>query len=453
MRRNTTLSRGSYIPAALLNAMQDEAGGLIRASVSNGAPALVGADGRHWCTPDAGVADGYAVVVDATAGVDWRSRLLWGTWARLETAAQRLQGADAWQANDVARPIARKSFHGRTGTGGKGAADATIETGVPPVVASGSFAVVVDELDTTGHRVYLYARPSDGALCLYNASGAVLHGELLVHGAGVSPTPGSPPPSPIPTLTDVLWLDPSLAADRPADPGGPAIHYATDTEALSIWDGGAWRAITSSAPADGATVYDFSDSTGWTIDVGTVVGATASISGGAGHLSVPAATGATWHGITGNFSAPHLEVAAPHGDFSVRVRLHLTGANSLTRIGLYVRRASVVSRLAQVLVRDNGTVGAQRDAGITTPDDVAGLITMSGGPWLRLDVRGGHCEYWVAQGDGTNTEPLSWTHLAVSGPFATGALPYLVCGVACAQYDTAASGPTVTVNRLIIRPL
>ena len=243
MRRNTTFSRGSAIPAATLNAMQDEAAGLIRASVANGAPALVGVDGRHWCLPDAGVADGYVAVIDATPGLDWRARLVWGTWARLETASQRLQGADAWQGNDVTRPIARKIFHGRTGTGAKGAADATVDTGVPPVVASGSFAVVVDELDSSSHRVWLYADPDDGSLCLYNASGATLHGELLVHGAGLAPVPGSPPPSPIPTLTDVLWLDPGLAADRPADPGGPAIYCSTDTGAVEIWDGGAWRSM------------------------------------------------------------------------------------------------------------------------------------------------------------------------------------------------------------------
>ncbi len=243
MRRNTTFSRGSAIPAATLNAVQDEQCGLIRASVANGAPALVGADGRHWCTPDVGVANGTVAVIDTTAGLDWRARLVWGSWARLETAAQRLQGADAWQGNDPARPITRRPFHGRTGTGAKGAADATVADGTAPVVASGSFAVVVDELASTSQRVWLYARASDGALCLYNASGGTLHGELLVHGAGAAPTPGSPPPSLIPTLTDVLWLAPGTAAARPADPAGPALYYATDTAVWSVWDGAVWRPL------------------------------------------------------------------------------------------------------------------------------------------------------------------------------------------------------------------
>lgn len=281
MRRNTTFARGSAIPAATLNAVQDEQSGLIRATAANGAPALTGADGRHWCTPDAGVPDGTIAVVDATAGLDWRARLLWGTWTRLETAAQRLQGADAWQGNDVARPIAMKRFHGRTGTGGKGAADATVADGTPPVVASGSFAVIIDELSSTSQRVYLYARPGDHALCLYNASGATLHGELLVHGAGVSPTLGSPPPSPVPTLTDVLWLDPGLAADRPADPGGPAIYRSTDTGAVEIWDGGAWRSMgggggggapTGRRPAlpDFGLLWECDETSGDFINTGTV---------------------------------------------------------------------------------------------------------------------------------------------------------------------------------------
>lgn len=38
-------------------------------------------------------------------------------------------------------------------------------------------------------------------------------------------------------------LDPGLAADRPADPGGPAIYRSTDTGAVEIWDGGAWRSM------------------------------------------------------------------------------------------------------------------------------------------------------------------------------------------------------------------
>lgn len=242
MRRNTTFSAGSDVPAATLNAMQDEQHGLVAGTGNaSGSLALKGADGRYLCTPDAGVADGHVITLDDS--IDWRARALWGSCARLESAAQRAHGASAWQRNDVARALALRSFSGSTGTGGLGAASASIVNGTPPVVASGAFALVVDELDTTAHRVWIYADPDDGALCLYNAVGATLHAELFVWASGVAPTPGDPPPDVIPTLTDVMWITPGLAADRPADPGGPAIYRSTDTGAVEIWDGGAWRSM------------------------------------------------------------------------------------------------------------------------------------------------------------------------------------------------------------------
>ena len=35
----------------------------------------------------------------------------------------------------------------------------------------------------------------------------------------------------------------STAAERPADPGRPSLHIATDTGAHSSWDGTTWRTI------------------------------------------------------------------------------------------------------------------------------------------------------------------------------------------------------------------
>lgn len=241
MRRTTTHARGSHVRAAFLNAIQDEQVGFVPGSENPaGATAITGFDGRYVCTPDAGVANNTLAVLDDS--VDWRSRLLRGAFVRLETAAQRLHGADSWQANDPTRPVAVRLFEGRTGTGGLGAAAAAVANGTPPVIASGAFAVVVDEAGSGAARVYLYAA-ADGSLCLYNASGSTLHGELQVWGAAVAPNPSAPPPDVLPTLTEVQWLTPGLAAARPADPGGPSIFRATDTGALSLWDGGAWRAV------------------------------------------------------------------------------------------------------------------------------------------------------------------------------------------------------------------
>lgn len=247
MRRLTTLGRGSYLRGRFFNALQDEQRGRAAATQNPaGALALVGGDGRYACTPDAGVADGTLAVLDT--GIDWRARLLAGYLVRLEGSSQRLHGANAWQSNDVTRPIAVRRFRGSTGTGGLGAAAATVANGTPPVVASGSFAVVVDEGSTSSSRVWLYARPSDGALCVYNASGATLHAEFDLESSAVAPNPSAPAPDVIPTLTDVQWITPSLAAARPADPGGPALHRATDTGAVSLYDGGAWRMLQTTAP-------------------------------------------------------------------------------------------------------------------------------------------------------------------------------------------------------------
>jgi hypothetical protein len=192
MRRNADFARGSHVPSAVLDAMQDEAVGMIPATANpSGARALRGADGRYVCTPDAGVADGTLVVLDTS--IDWRYRDLWGTLRRLEAAAQRQHGDDAWQVNDPSRAVGSRWFEGTTGAGGLGAGATTVANGTPPVPASGSFAVLVDEGASSADRVWLYARSSDGALCLYNDAGAVLHAELRVYGAGASPSLGATP--------------------------------------------------------------------------------------------------------------------------------------------------------------------------------------------------------------------------------------------------------------------
>lgn len=249
MRRLYSTARGSQVPAALLNFVQDEQLGLIAASdASTGATsvALKGADGRWWTSPDAGIPDGELHVIDAS--IDWRSRRVWGVLRVLGAAARRPGAADDHIPNDpTAAPNAR-TFHGWTGSGGVGAAAATVANGTPPVIADNQYAVLLDEGASTSDRVWLYARPADGVLCIYNDAGATLHAELLVWGAAAEVTSGAVPsvyPSPI----FVLWLTPSVAASRPATPDPAeqiAIHRATDTGAVTLWDGAAWRSMGSS---------------------------------------------------------------------------------------------------------------------------------------------------------------------------------------------------------------
>lgn len=241
MRRLTTFARGSHIPAATLDGMQDRSVALAPASAAP-ATLLTGADGRWWTTTGLGVEHGTAILVDAS--LDWRGRRIWGTWRRLPAATWVPGGADDYRANDPAEAVATRRFDGWTGTGALATGGDPIDDGAPPVHAAGSYPVVIDELTSAATRVWLFADPSDGHLWLYNASGAWLHGTLLVFGAGTAPAASAPPPDLVPTLTEVQWLTPSAAADRPADPGGPAIHRATDTGLISLWDGGAWRDLT-----------------------------------------------------------------------------------------------------------------------------------------------------------------------------------------------------------------
>lgn len=303
MRRLYNLARGSQVPARLLNGLQDEQLGLIAATDTAGgatAIALSGADGRWWTSPTAGIPDGELRVLDTS--VDWRSRRVWGVFRALGGAARRPGQADDHIPNDpTAAPNARM-FNGWTGSGGLGAAAATVANGTPPTIADDQYAVLLDEGATTADRVWLYARPSDGALCLYNDSGAVLHAELLVWGAAAAVTAGAVPsvyPSPI----YVLWLTPSLAADRPVTPSPAeqiALHRATDTGTVTLWDGGAWRTVGITLPSGAASQALVHDGSGWTararIFYGTAVArdASAALDGDVWVVTSGAGTGTTW---------------------------------------------------------------------------------------------------------------------------------------------------------------
>lgn len=184
-RRITNFSRGSSVPATTLNAMQDEASGLIAAGGTvSGSLALTGRDGRYWSSPDAGVADSTIAVVDATR--DWKSHHIEATFIRLGAAADRLHGADVWKRNDPAQTFSVRTI----ADAWTGVNTAAISAGTPPVIGAGVFAILLDELSTGADRIFLYARSSDGALCLYNDSGSALHAELFFAGSSASGSDG-----------------------------------------------------------------------------------------------------------------------------------------------------------------------------------------------------------------------------------------------------------------------
>lgn len=189
MRRPYSFARGSHIPSATINRIMDEATGLIRATgAPSGALAFTGEDGRSWTTPDVGVPNGDVVVVDAS--VNWQSRTLHGVFVRLTAAAQRAQGVDAWKRNDPTQAFAVRTFD----DGWTGVNAAPITT--TPTLGAGVFAVLLDELSAGADRIWLFARSTDGALCLLNDSGATLHAELRVWGSGTTASAGTAPSVP-----------------------------------------------------------------------------------------------------------------------------------------------------------------------------------------------------------------------------------------------------------------
>jgi hypothetical protein len=240
--RTTTFSAGSHVPAASLNTQQDRAHTLDLATATDaGAPTdTQGADWITYQSSDAGIPTGDVVTLDASDR-DWRERILNATARFVTIAARRWGRADEHVGNDPASCNVRTAL-GVTGPGAYGAASAAVATGVPPVVASGSCPIALDV--RADGEVWIFADPTDGSLKLYNDTTTPLHLDLLVMATGRAPDLSAPPPDLVPTLTEVLWLTPTTAAARPADPGAViALHRATDTGAVTLWDGGAWRTI------------------------------------------------------------------------------------------------------------------------------------------------------------------------------------------------------------------
>jgi hypothetical protein len=277
MQRITTFARGSSVPAATLNAMQDRAVGLRPASTLSavsGAVALYGEDGCYWPTPDTGVADGDIAVVDASR--DWRSHHVTARFIRLTAAAQRLHGADVWKRNDPTQAIAVRVVEDAW----TGANAAAIVAGVAPVIGAGVFAIVLDELSAGADRVFLYARSSDGALCLYNDSGTTLHAELFVAGSSASSAGGGS--STVPGFltgdvdtSDATWT--TIVTLTPAPSSSVVLAGSVAAITSDGGDGGGWtfavrvRRGAAGAPSVGTAVFSLAefDGTGWDVRVQT----------------------------------------------------------------------------------------------------------------------------------------------------------------------------------------
>ena len=293
MQLITTFARGSSVPAATLNAMQQRAVGLRRASgAPSGALALAGRDGAYWCTPDAGVLDGATAVVDASR--DWTLHHLEAKFIRLGAAAQRTHGADAWKRNDPTQAFAvRVVDDAVTGTG------CAASDGVP-TISSGHFGIILDELSTGADRVFLFAdSENDGALTLYNDSGATLHAELFVAGASASAQGGGTSSVPGFSTGDVDTTDATWTTILTLSPGvstgltlrGSVAAIKSDGTKAGGWDFTVRvRRPSSGNPVTGTAFFALAehDGTDWDVRVQTS-GATVVV-----QVQGEAATNITW---------------------------------------------------------------------------------------------------------------------------------------------------------------
>ncbi len=220
-----------------------------------------------------------------------------------------------------------------------------------------------------------------------------LHADLFVYGSSTAPTPGAPLPSPVPTLTDLLWLTPTTFAARPVNPGADVrgVHYATDTGEVALWDGGAWRVLTTLGGgglpvAAAANAIPLSTSPGNAYSARTLAELRALLLGpffdprtGAGWAMAPATGGAsaTWAdqkllldcdvasvGSCGVESTTRLPSTDAY-DFAIRLRIDLGDGSGDGRVLLALGRDS--ANCLVLTVSANGALQAGRtDGGVYT---------------------------------------------------------------------------------------
>ena len=263
------------------------------------------------------------------------------------------------------------------------------------------------------------------------------------------------------------FLPSGLAAARPVAPGtGVYLYYATDTGAVSIWDGAAWRAVSgSSSPtttrgdliirgasadqrlaigaaarvlrsdgtdpawaallaadvSDGgavgrsvlqsATAADAATAQGllWTPSLASSSGWT-DVSSGVGSVAITG--GALTGTITGSVAPVNIAAATiPWGGsdcFDVRARVQITGSTGAdAKANLRVRYGS-----------DGFTIVPSGDGGLALIRTLGGygsLASTTGRPvdgtgWVRLRIVGQRVTFWYGTGVGS-AEPTSWTLL------------------------------------------
>lgn len=165
MKRITTWSGGQQVASADLNSIQDQAVGLIASASNNDLSAMAaGLMAIEWQKASA-LVNATEVKVDSAAAVpSWLDRIVIVLYRGYGTA-NRQPGATADYLYDSTTLYIAKGY---TGGGARNATNTAAPSNGDPPFPAGSISWAV-QLTT---YVWLYAKATDGALYLYNDTGA-----------------------------------------------------------------------------------------------------------------------------------------------------------------------------------------------------------------------------------------------------------------------------------------
>lgn len=285
---------------------------------------------------------------------------------------------------------------------------------------------------------------------------------------------------------NAIWLPDALASERPASPGkGRYLYRATDTGAVSYWDGSAWRtvydptatvnatqlqgrSVASDAPTNGqALVWDAAQSR-W--EPGTVAGGglvlttshTWTLRQGSGTAAESAGqvtlSGAISTALTGA-SRPAAYAALPDGrTLAISVRLVSVTGDSNTYAGFCLQKSGGTAEnalLFQVQPSGAGQWGYESGGGYTSYATVIpGSLPVGGTAWLRVEVdRAGRARFLYGIGSGSTPPSFGeWQQLgdhALTGWSGVGAVDFDRVFFYLSQTSTGAATQAVFANLTI----
>mgnify|MGYP000361402422 CR=1 FL=1 len=238
---------------------------------------------------------------------------------------------------------------------------------------------------------------------------------------------------------NALWLPDALASERPSAPGkGRYLYRATDTGAVSYWDGSAWRTVynptVNATQLQGRTLASTAPTTGQAIvwsgtqwepgTVSTSPTTTSEAMSGSGWTSSGSGTHSeTWDGskldlaITSSAGSAAVTKAGVLGsgdEYDVLVRFSMPTNNNTAQEQLYLAAGSASNKNTALAIKSNGSFDASRTNGgyvsIASPGGgPTGTQLTDGNSWLRLSKRSGvFCWYWARGTGGARPVASAW---------------------------------------------